>query len=226
MRSEGGSLELHSIGFSQGLHWKKRRASEKRTQGGKLQPASLENKILCYKELGSHPFPNLERAERRVRGQGFPTHSIPGHKALCWRGREEQGYATLALPSVALLSGSGDAAARGLLRVLWQDCYGSWENEADLQTGSMGGRPEVWGGRYGGRAPGKSLPEQQTGVGLAPFSSACKEAETLAWPYLRSSITSHLQPVLLGDIGGSSGQMEGGHCAQGTRMGRSNGRAS
>lgn len=107
------------------------------------------------------------------------------------------------LPSVTLMSGSGDSAARGLLRVLWQGCWGScWGMK-------LISRPEVWGGRYGGRGPGKYLPEQQTGVGLAPFSSACKEAESLASPYLRSSIASHLQPVLLGDIGGSSGQMEG-----------------
>lgn len=79
----------------------------------------------------------------------------------------------------------------------------------DLRGMKLISRPEVWGGRYGGRGPGKYLPEQQTGVGLAPFSSACKEAESLASPYLRSSIASHLQPVLLGDTGGSSGQMEG-----------------
>lgn len=129
---------------------------------------------------------------------------------MCCVGREAQGYATLALPSVTLMSGSGDRAARGLLRVLWQDCCGSrWGRKLISRPEVWGGRLEVWGGRYGGRGPGKYLPEQQTGVGSAPFSSACKEAESLASPYLRSSIASHLQPVLLGDIGGSSGQMEG-----------------
>lgn len=53
----------------------------------------------------------------------------------------------------------------------------------------------VQGDRYRGRWPGNYLPEQQTGVGLAPFSSACKEAEPLASPCLRSSVNSHLQPV-------------------------------
>lgn len=57
--------------------------------------------------------------------------------------------------------------------------------------------------------PGKYLPEQQMGVTLASFSSACKEAESPALPYLRSRIASLLQPVLLRDIGGSSERMEG-----------------
>lgn len=73
-----------------GLALEKRKASEKRSQGGKLQPASLENKMLHYKELGSHSFPNLDRVERRVSSQGFPAHSILDTRLCALVGRKSK----------------------------------------------------------------------------------------------------------------------------------------
>lgn len=211
-----------------GLALEKRKAGEKRTPGGKLQPASLESKMLRYRELGSHSFPNLDGAfGKEGKKSGFPRPLHSGHKALCCVGKEAQGYATLALPSVTLMSGSGDRAARGLLRVLWQDCCGSrWGRKLISRPEVWGGRPEVWGGRYGGRGAREVTSRATDKCGISTILFCLQRSRIIG---ITISKKQHRQSPAASTarrhwwLKRTNG---GGHCAQGTRMGRSNGRAS